>query len=70
MANQNRMIYALYKGDTNIADGTAFELAKQLGVQAKTIRYMATKAHRKRVKSSGDAMFAIKIGRIKEIDRG
>lgn len=59
---KRRMIYALYVGEENVADGTAEELAKRLGVEAKTIRFMSSPAHNKRVKYNGKAIRTVKVG--------
>ena len=59
---KRRMIYALYVGEENVADGTAEELAKRLGVEAKTIRLMSSPAHNKRVKYNGKAVRTVKVG--------
>lgn len=59
---KRRMIYALYVGEENVADGTAEELAKRLGVEAKTIRFMSSTAHNKRVKYNGKAVRTVKVG--------
>lgn len=59
---RRRMIYALYVGEENVADGTAEELAQRLGVEAKTIRFMSSPAHNKRVKYNGKAVRTVKVG--------
>ena len=50
MRRKNEGIYALYKGDKFITDGTKKEIAKCIGVKVKTISYDATKAYEKRMK--------------------
>lgn len=39
----NRWIYALYKGDTFIAEGTKEEISKQTGLSINTLGYYRTK---------------------------
>ena len=38
-------IYALYKGDTNICDGTLAQIAKQLNILPKSVAYYRTPAY-------------------------
>ncbi|HDX1124391.1 hypothetical protein K7G90_001608 [Pasteurella canis] len=38
-----KTIYAVYRGDTNIADGTAEELAKKLNKTVNNIQYLASR---------------------------
>ncbi|OOR95810.1 hypothetical protein B0186_11200 [Canicola haemoglobinophilus] len=56
-----RQIYAAYRGDENVADGTAEELASKLGVKLKTIRKWATPSYHKRNK--GQRLIIVKIGK-------
>ncbi len=44
-------IYALYKGETNLCDGTIEQLAQYLKVKPSTIYFYTTKASRKRTKN-------------------
>lgn len=46
-------IFALYKGDKWITDGTREELAKYLGVKIRTIDFYSTAAWKKRNKGNG-----------------
>jgi len=46
-------VYALYKGEQLIADGTIKEIAKKLGNSEKTIRFFATPSYKKRVSENG-----------------
>ena len=57
-------IYALYKGDEFIDLGTAYELSQKLNIKESTIRFWATKTHRKRIENrhGQNAILAIKIG--------
>ena len=41
--------YAYYQGDALLAVGNVAELAKQFGVQKKTIWFYATAAHQRRM---------------------
>ncbi len=65
----NPMIYALYRGDEYVADGTVDELANKLNVKTKTIYTLASRFHHQSVKQDGNAIIAVKLGRKKEIDR-
>ena len=47
----NRNIYALYKGDCNLTDGTLMEIAKNQGVKLDSVKFLLTPSYRKRVKS-------------------
>ena len=38
-------IYALYKGDTNICDGTIAQIARQLNILPKSVAYYRTPAY-------------------------
>lgn len=44
----NRKIYAAYRGDTYIGDGTLTELAAMLGVKRRTVQWALYPAARKR----------------------
>ncbi|MGX2968773.1 hypothetical protein [Ursidibacter sp. B-7004-1] len=54
-----RQIYAAYRDDVNVADGTAEELARKLGVKPKTIRKWATPSYHKRNK--GQRLIVVKL---------
>lgn len=41
-------IYAIYKGEENLFDGTVYECAEFLNCQPKTVYHYATKTRRKR----------------------
>lgn len=58
---KGKQIYAAYRQDINIADGTADELAQKLGVKAKTIRKWATPSYHKRNK--GRRIIVVKLDR-------
>lgn len=43
-----KKIYALYKGEKYICDGTLYQLANFLGVKERTIRFYMTPTYEKR----------------------
>ena len=45
-------IYALYKGDKLLADGTLLQIAHKMGVKLKTIKFYKTPTYLKRRKNS------------------
>ena len=51
--NQQKRIYALYRGNQYICDGTVRELAQKLGIKFSTAQYYATKQHRVWIKDHG-----------------
>lgn len=46
------MDYALYKGDKLISIGTMHEIAKELGVQERSIYYLTTDAYKRKLAKS------------------
>jgi DNA-binding CsgD family transcriptional regulator len=46
-----RKIYALYKGETLLADGTVNEIAEKMGVKISTVLYYRTPAYQRRAKN-------------------
>lgn len=54
-----RQIYAVYRGEENLGDGTAEELAKQFNIRKKTLYAMGSKAILKRNK--GNRLIVIKL---------
>lgn len=42
-------IYAIYKGEENLFDGTAKECAEYLGVSINTIHFWNTRTYKKRI---------------------
>nr|UVX42521.1 MAG: protein of unknown function (DUF658) [Bacteriophage sp.] len=42
-------IYALYKGEKMISTGTIYEIAKELGVEVRTIKYYGTNAYKRKL---------------------
>lgn len=57
------MVYALYKGETFLATGTARELAEERGVQRNTISYIGSNAYRSRLKEDHNALVAFPLGK-------
>lgn len=56
---RKKRIYALYRGDKWITDGTREELAKYLNVKVKTIDFYTTPVWRKR--TNNNAYIVIKL---------
>ena len=48
-ARRNENIYALYKGEENIMDGTLDEIARARRIKRDTVQYMLTATYRRRV---------------------
>lgn len=57
-----RQIYAVYRGEENLGDGTADELAKKLGKRPKTIQSMSAQKGAWREKSN-KRLIVIKLGK-------
>ncbi|MDA5607120.1 hypothetical protein [Pasteurella multocida] len=57
----SRQIYAVYRGEKNLGDGTAEELAKKLNVTKERIYSMSTPHSTKRDK--GQRLVIIKLGK-------
>ncbi|MCQ9121286.1 hypothetical protein BKG95_10325 [Rodentibacter pneumotropicus] len=55
-----RQIYAVYRGEENLGDGTAEELAKKLGVRPKTVQSMSAQKGAWR-KQSNKRLIVIKL---------
>ena len=55
------MYYVLYKGESIIAMGTIQSIAKQLGVQVKTIQFYNTNTYKKRIRHSKNRRELIKL---------
>lgn len=47
-----KKIYALYKGEKNLTDGTKQQLADYLKVKVSTIEFYTSKVHRRRIKEN------------------
>ena len=48
-ARRNENIYALYKGEENIMDGTLDEIARARHIKRNTVQHMLTASYRRRV---------------------
>jgi|SRR5690625_1667459 len=57
-----KIVYALYKGDELIDEGTAEELADTLGITTRSVYVYATKSRVEKAKKSGKQRYAIKVG--------
>ena len=44
-------IYALYKGEQILSTGTIYEIAKDLGVEVRTIKYYGTNAYKRKLEN-------------------
>lgn len=42
-------IFALYKGEEMLSTGTVYEIAKDLGVEVRTIKYYGTNAYKRKL---------------------
>ena len=54
MGRQKNRVFALYKGELNVCDGTVEEIAEQTGVSVGTIRFYASSAYRRRLQDRRD----------------
>ena len=54
-------IYAMYKGDECLAMGTIIQLAKQLNVNIRTIKFYLTPSYKKRIKKGKNRRELIKV---------
>lgn len=63
---RSKVIYALYKGDTFINLGTKEDLAKELNVMPKTIKFYSSGVWKKRRKENGNSYIVIKVDDINE----
>lgn len=54
-------IFALYKGEENLTDGTAKELADYLNVNVKTIYFYKSNAYKRRFKENSNNYIVIEI---------
>ncbi|MBE2895483.1 hypothetical protein HPC38_01125 [Pasteurellaceae bacterium HPA106] len=58
-----RAIYAVYKGEQNLADGTLDELSAKMNMTVNTLRYLSGKAYRRRIGDRlNNRLLLIKIG--------
>ncbi|MDY3123590.1 MAG: hypothetical protein SOW21_04275 [[Actinobacillus] rossii] len=61
---RSRQIYAVYRGEQNLTDGTAEEIAKFLGLKVKTVRNLALG---KRAHEKGQRLVVVKLGKEKGV---
>lgn len=45
----NKTIYALYKGEQILAVGTIAEIAKETGLEKRSVAYLKTEAHKRKL---------------------
>lgn len=45
---KKKKVYALYKGDTNLCDGTIKEIAEKMNLSVETIRFYKSNTYKKR----------------------
>lgn len=64
--NRRKRIYAIYRGEQNLADGTRDELAAKFNVTPKTITFLSTPAYRRRLERPGHdpnkSLIAVVVG--------
>ena len=57
-------IYALYKGEQMLSTGTIYEIAKELNVEVRTIKFYASEAYKRKLskrKNSRNARELVKL---------
>ena len=54
-------VYALYKGEECLGIGTLKELAKELNVQYKTMRFYTTPTYKRRVKKGKNRRVLVRV---------
>lgn len=52
---RKKRIYALYKGETYLFDGTIQQIANRLGISPNTVRYYGAPVYKRRTKDDGNA---------------
>ncbi|MEX3713638.1 hypothetical protein ABFV99_14690 [Cytobacillus horneckiae] len=57
----DKRIYALYKGEENITDGTILEIAARTGKTIKSLRWMTYDAYKERCKKSKNIIELVPI---------
>ncbi|MDG6895070.1 hypothetical protein [Volucribacter amazonae] len=62
MKARQKQIYAIYRGELNLGDGTAEELAKKLNISEKSIRTKATPKFIQQDKNN-KRLIVIKLGK-------
>ncbi|QOF68329.1 hypothetical protein IFE17_02820 [Actinobacillus sp. GY-402] len=59
-----RQIYAVYRGDDNLGDGTAEEIAEKLNITPGDVRVRSTPCYHKRaINGKGKRLIIIKLGK-------
>jgi len=58
-------VYALYKGEDIVADGTIYDIAEQTGISTKTLYFYRTPSWKKR--TTGNAKRLVYIGKNTEV---
>jgi hypothetical protein len=56
----NKTEFAIYKGDQLIMVGTALECARELDIKVATVKFLATRSHRKRINEE-TSTFAVRL---------
>ena len=54
-------VYALYKGEQFICDGTVEEIAKYTGKTIRTVRFYRYECYKKRVKENNNRLIMIEL---------
>lgn len=60
---KNKDIYALYRGEENLCDGTIKEIADKMGCSPQTIYFYGTNVYKKRSKDSLNRLCLVYIGK-------
>ena len=55
-------IYALYKGETLLADGTTKEIAEKMGITVRSVLYYRTPAYQRRAKTVRNRRMLVLLG--------
>ncbi|TYS68674.1 hypothetical protein FZC76_06930 [Sutcliffiella horikoshii] len=61
MCKKTTRHYAVYKGDEFICVGTAKECADYMGVSEKSVRFLSSPTHKKRMEASNGTDYKIAI---------
>ena len=61
---ENKRIYAVYKGQQFITEGTSDEICEALGIKKNTFYYQRNPAWRRRCKPGGNSRTIIRIDNI------
>lgn len=61
MKLRKKKVYALYKGETNLCDGTIKEIAEKMNLSLETIRFYKSNTHKKRRNESDNFLELIVI---------